>query len=328
MPRALLLNDRADGIQASLEDVEPSRLPEGDVLVSVLYSSLNYKDALAVTGKGKIIRGEYPFVPGIDLVGRVEESQSDRFDVGDLVIGTGWGLGETRWGGYSEVQRLDSSMLVPLPDGLTPWEAMVIGTAGFTAMLSVMALEEHGAAQGEILVTGASGGVGSMAVALLHKAGYSVAASTGSEDAHDYLRALGAASIVDRSELDQGPARPMDSAQWAGAVDVVGGATLATVISRLQRHASVAACGLAGGAELHTTVYPFILRGVNLLGIESNTCPNEIRQNAWQRLADLLDQEMLQTMTAATISLDEIAEYSERLLVGAVRGRLLVAVKP
>src|SRR5690606_6522538 len=250
MFKALVLDDAGGRPSAAVRTLAPGDLPEGDVTLSVLYSSLNYKDGLAVTGKGKIIRGGYPFVPGIDLVGTVEASASPAFRAGDVVIGTGWGLGENHWGGYAQRQRVRADWLVPLPEGLAPRDAMVAGTAGLTAMLAVMALEAHGAAPGggEVVVTGASGGVGSMAVALLARAGFTVVASTGRRDAHDYLRALGAAALLDRDELGRGPQRPMDSARWAGAVDTVGGATLAAVISQLQRHASVAACGLVGGA--------------------------------------------------------------------------------
>ena len=328
MPRALQLRKAESSTKASVETIQREDLPKGDVEISVLYSSLNYKDGLAVTGRGKIVRGEYPFVPGIDLAGRVEESGSDRFGRGDLVIATGWGIGEARWGGYSQVQRLDSTMLVPLPERMTPAEAMVIGTAGFTAMLSIMALEEHGSIpeKGEIVVTGASGGVGSMAVALLARKGYSVVASSGSADATEYLKKLGASRIIGREVLGAGPERPLDSARWVGAVDSVGGTTLAAILSQLQVHGSVASCGLAGGHELSTTVFPFILRGVNLLGIDSNTCPNETRVRAWQLLSELLTPDLIEEMKFAEIGLAEIPEYSDRILAGAIQGRVLVDV--
>lgn len=326
MARALVLRQSAAGTSANVEPISNADLPDGDVLISVLYSSLNYKDALAVTGRGKIVRAEYPFVPGIDLVGRVERSDSKLFQEGDLVIATGWGLGESRWGGYSTVQRVESSNLVRLPRGMEPKTAMAIGTAGLTAMLAAMALEEHGVDpdRGDVLVTGATGGVGSIAVAILAARGYRVVASTGSPDAHAYLEDLGASDILERSELDKGPDRPMQSARWAGAVDVVGGATLASIIAALARHGSVAACGLAGGADLHTTVYPFILRGVNLLGIDSNMCPTERRIRAWQRLNDTLEPATIERMTSAVISLDDVPAYSERILDGKVRGRIVV----
>ena len=325
---ALVLDQREGRLTAAVRSLEPGDLPDGDVLVAVHYSSLNYKDGLAVTGEGKIIRGAYPFVPGIDLVGTVQASESPLFAAGDVVVGTGWGLGEVHWGGYAQQQRVRAEWLVPLPDGLSPRQAMVIGTAGLTAMLSVMALEAHGTTpdRGEVVVTGASGGVGSMAVALLARLGYTVVASTGSDAAHAYLRTLGAARIIARDELGRGPQRPMDTARWAGAVDTVGGETLAAVISQLGRHASVAACGLAGGSQLDTTVFPFILRGVNLLGIDSNTCPNDVRRTAWRRLAGALPAEALDRMTAAVIPLADVPAASRRILKGDVRGRTVVRV--
>lgn len=325
MSKALFLYEDGDGVRADVEELAEDRLPDGDVLVSVLFSGINYKDALAVTGRGKIVRGDYPFVPGIDLVGRVESSGSGEFDVGDLVVGTGWGLGETHWGGYSQIQRVRSEWLVPLPEQLSPEASMIVGTAGFTAMLSVMALEDLGIhpSRGEVVVTGASGGVGSFAIALLAAAGYDVVASTGSESG-DYLRRIGAGRVIERQELGGGARRPMDSARWAGAVDTVGGKTLEAIISQLQRHGSVAACGLAGGHELNTTVFPFILRGVNVLGIDSNTCPADRRRRAWDTIASTLSNDILQTIKADVVSLGDIPSKSEELLAGGVRGRLVV----
>lgn len=323
---AFLVDTRDGDRVAEVRSIEPADLPDADTHLEILYSSLNYKDALAITGKGKIIRGDLPMVPGIDLVGRVVSSESDRFAEGDLVIGTGWQLGEVVWGGYTQEARVASDKLVALPDGLTPRQSMQIGTAGFTAMLSVRALEEHGTTPGSgaVLVTGASGGAGSMAVALLAARGFDVAASTGSEGAHDYLRDLGAARIVPRSDLDQGPGRPMEKGLWAGAIDAVGGHTLATIIAQLKRRCSVAAFGNAGGFDLNTTVFPFILRGVNLLGIDSNTCPNDRRTAAWEDLADLLDADTLDAMTARTVGLNDLVDASEAVLGGSVRGRILV----
>lgn len=329
MPRALFLDDSDDQLTAEVRELGDADLPDGEVLVAVRYSGLNYKDALAVTGKGKVIRGDYPFVPGIDLAGEVVESTSDDFAEGDGVIATGWGLGERRWGGYAERQRVPASSLVPLPDGMSFEEAMIAGTAGLTATLSVMTLEDHGLDAGdggEVVVTGASGAAGSFAVTLLAEAGFDVVASTGSEDAHDYLRALGAARIIDRHELSDGPARPMQSAKWAGAADAVGGDTLATLISEMERHASVASFGNAGGFELNTTVLPFILRGVNLLGIDSNTCPNDRRRTAWQRLADTLTAEQHEQIAGRTVSLEGVPSASEDVLAGKTRGRVLVDV--
>lgn len=329
MIEALVLDEDAHGaLTAEVRPLDEDALPEGDVLVSVLYSSLNYKDALAVTGEGKIIRGAYPFVPGIDLVGRVEGSETEAFATGDLVIQTGWGLGEQRWGGYAQTMRLRAEHLVPLPASMTPRQAMIVGTAGFTAMLAVMALEDHGMrpADGEIVVTGASGGAGSMATSILASLGYTVATSTGTEAAHGYLRDLGAARIIDRSAFDRGPSRALESARWAGAVDAVGGKTLATLIAELERHASVAAFGNAGGHELHTSVFPFILRGVNLLGIDSNTCPNDRRRTAWQRLADLLTDAHYERMLHRVIGLKEIVGAAQTMLRGNIRGRVVVDV--
>ena len=329
MSRVLLLNGRDGDVEASVCEMEESRLPEGDVLLDVLYSGLNYKDALAITGRGKIVRGAWPFVPGIDLAGKVRASDSEAYKPGDLVIGTGWGLGESHWGGYAEVQRVDAAKLLSLPEGMSLEKAMLAGTAGLTAMLAVMELEAHGveAGKGEVLVTGASGGVGSFAVGLLHEAGYRVAASTGSPDAHAWLGRLGADRILEREALAAGAARPLDSGEWAGAVDVVGGKTLEALLSRLKRHGTAVACGLAGGHALHTTVFPFILRGVRLIGVDTNTCPVPVRREAWARLARWMTDELAERLLADMIGLDDLPLYSERLLSGEIRGRLLVDVR-
>ncbi len=324
---ALLLRKNDSTVSAAVETIETDDLPEGDVLVAVRYSSLNYKDALAVTGKGQIVRAPYPFVPGIDLVGTVEESSNPEFHPGEQVICTGWGIGESHWGGYSTYQRLKGEWLVHLPENMSAKTAMVIGTAGFTAMLSVVTLQEHSVhpEMGEVVVTGASGGVGSLAVMILARKGYRVIASTGSSDAAEYLRELGAASVIDREELADGPERPMQTARWAGAVDTVGGSTLASLIASTKRHGSIASCGLAGGSELNTTVFPFILRGVNLLGIDSNTCPLHRRRAAWSRLADFVKDEDA-TRISRTIPLHEVPAASEALLANRIRGRLVVDV--
>lgn len=329
MSRVLLLNRRDGEVEASVCEVDESRLPEGDVLLDVWYSGLNYKDALAITGRGKIIRGAWPFVPGIDLAGKVRASDSEACKPGDLVIGTGWGLGEFHWGGYAEVQRVNAAKLLPLPEGMSLEKAMLAGTAGLTAMLAVMELEAHGVepGKGEVLVTGASGGVGSFAVGLLHEAGYRVAASTGSPDAHDLLGRLGADRIIEREALAAGAARPLDSGEWAGAVDVVGGKTLEALLSRLKRHGSAVACGLAGGHTLHTTVFPFILRGVRLIGVDTNTCPVPMRRQAWAQLARWMTDDLAGHLLADTIGLGDLPLYSERLLSGEIRGRLLVDVR-
>lgn len=328
-----LVLDRSDGeLVVDLQQLDLADLPDAgpdEVRVEVLYSSLNFKDALAVTGAGRIIRGGYPIVPGIDLVGRVIESKVEAFEPGDHVIGTGWQLGEVDWGGYSQQAKVDGTKLVPLPDTLTPKQAMVAGTAGFTAMLSVMALQEHAVEpdDGEVVVTGASGGAGSLGVSLLNGLDYDVVASTGSEDAHDYLRARGADRIVHRAEFEDGPERPMEAGRWAGALDAIGGATLSTLLSQLQRHGAVASFGNAAGHKLKTSVFPFILRGVSLLGIDSNTCPNDRRQRAWRRLASILSEEDFDDVTAQIIGLDEIPSVSEDVLAGDVRGRIVVDVQ-
>ncbi|WP_022834609.1 MDR family oxidoreductase [Salisaeta longa] len=326
---AFVLEATDDGYTGAVQSLTRDDLPPADTLLDVLYSSVNYKDGLAITGAGKIIRGDFPMVPGIDLVGRVIESAADRFAPGDRVIGTGWQLGEAVWGGYTQEARVASEKLVALPEGLAPHDAMVIGTAGLTAMLSVLALEDHGCtptADGEVVVTGASGGAGSIATALLAARGYRVVASTGSADAYDYLRQLGAARIIDRHDLSEGPSRPMESARWMGAVDAVGGDTLATLIAQMARHGSIAAFGNAGGASLHTTVFPFILRGVNLLGIDSNTCPNTTRATAWDQLATLLDAETLARLTNRVIGLHDLPDAARDIVHDSVRGRIVVDV--
>ena len=329
MFRALLLHKTDGDVTPRLDTITRDDLPPGDTHVRVLYSSINYKDALAVTNSAPIIRGDFPIAPGIDLVGEVVSSESEAWDAGDRVIGTGWGLGEDVWGGYTEEVRVRADQLVALPEGLSPHQAMTIGTAGFTAMLSVMALEDHGLTpeSGEVVVTGASGGAGSMAVALLAQAGYTAVASTGSEDAHAYLNTLGASRIVHRSAFSDGPKRPMESGQWAGAIDAVGSDTLATLIAQLKRHASVASFGNAAGHELHTTVLPFILRGVNLLGIDSNTCPNDRRRTAWARLDALLTDDLLERMTYQVVNLEDVPDAAQDVLSGSARGRIVVELQ-
>lgn len=324
--QALQLQKTPSGIAPTLVSLTREAVPtEGELWVRVRYSSLNYKDGLAVTNRGKIVRGAFPFVPGIDLVGEVVASESDQFHPGEWVIATGWGLGEDRWGGYSQYQSVPAETVIRLPAGMDPRTAMTIGTAGFTAQLAVMALEAQGVSpdRGEIVVTGASGGVGSMGVFLLAQQGYQPLASTGKETSHAYLRDLGAVRIIHRDELGRGAQRPLDSARWAGAVDSVGGATLAAVLSQVGRHGSVAACGLAGGASLETTVFPFILRGVNLLGIDSNTCPQPLREKAWARLASVLTKDAADAMTTL-IGLADVPAWSERIVRGQVQGRVVV----
>src|SRR5579884_1642176 len=283
--RALMLHEEGGKVVPRLETVAEERLPPGEVTVAIEYSTLNYKDGMILNGIGRLVR-QYPHVPGIDFAGTVEQSEPSEFKPGDPVLLTGWRVGEVQWGGYAEKARVKAAQLVRRPDGLGAREAMAIGTAGFTAMLAVMALERHGLAPGagEVLVTGAAGGLGSIAIAVLAKLGHQVTASTGRPATHDYLRRLGAAAIIDRGELATAPARPLQTERWAGAVDAVGSTTLATILTQLKYRASVAACGLAGGNDLPASVIPFLLRGVNLLGIDSVLCPQPQRREAWHRL--------------------------------------------
>jgi len=326
MFKALMLEERDGKVASSIQDLAEQRLPEGDVTVAVEYSTLNYKDGLVLKGLGRLVRS-YPHVPGIDFAGTVEASDHKDYKPGDKVVLTGWRVGEQHWGGYAEKARVKGDWLVPLPKGLTTRRAMAIGTAGFTAMLAVNALEQHGLTpdKGEVLVTGAAGGVGSVATAVLAKLGYSVAASTGRKETHGYLKDLGAATIVDRSELAEPPSRPLDKERWAGCVDSVGAATLAHVLTQMAYRASVAAVGLAGGNELNTTVIPFLLRGVNLLGIDSVMCPMEQRRAAWQRLAKDLPLDKLDAMVNE-VELDDLPGLAEQILKGQVRGRTVVAI--
>jgi acrylyl-CoA reductase (NADPH) len=309
---------------ASLQKLTEDKLPDGDVTVAVQWSSLNYKDGLAVTGKGKIIRN-YPMVCGIDLAGTVEASDSSSWQVGDEVVVTGWGLSETAPGGFTQRQRLQSQWLVRRPDGLSLQQTMAVGTAGLTAMLCVIALEKAGVApggDGEVLVTGAGGGVGSVAVAVLAKLGYRVAASTGRTETHDFLRSLGATSIVDRDELATA-GKPFDKERWAGAVDTVGSQTLATVLAQTRYGGAVAACGLVGGTDLPTTVLPFILRGVSLLGVDSVMCPTPRRVEAWQRLARDLPTGLLDELTTVE-PMTRVPQLAEDILAGRTRGRVVI----
>lgn len=322
--KALVLNQEDNKTVASIQDLTIDDLPEGDVLVAVEYSSLNYKDGLAVTGKGKIVR-QFPMVPGVDLAGTVLESESPDYQPGDKVVLTGWGVGERYWGGYTQKARLKSKWLVPLPQGLDTQKAMAIGTAGFTAMLCVMTLEETGIKPGQekpVVVTGASGGVGSVAVALLAKLGYQVAAVTGRPEGADYLRGLGASQIVDRAEMAQKP-RPLETQRWSAAVDTVGSTILARVLAEMDYGGAVAACGLAGGADLPTTVMPFILRAVRLLGVDSVMCPIAKRKQAWERLVRDLPEKALESI-AHVASLEEVPQLAEDIVAGKTRGRVVV----
>ncbi len=324
--RAVLVDRRDGAMDCRVTSLPVDDLPEGDTLVRIAWSSLNYKDALAITGAGKILRS-FPFVPGIDFAGHVVETGNGGHSPGDPVILTGWGVGERHWGGLAELARVRGEWLVPLPDGLTLRHAMTVGTAGLTAMLCVMALEEQGVTpqSGEVVVTGAAGGVGSIAMALLARSGYPVVAVTGRPELVGFLRELGAASVVDRSEILEVGKGPLGSQRWAGAVDVVGGEMLAALLKTVRYGGSVAACGLAGGAELHTTVFPFILRGVRLIGVDSVYCPRERRIEAWNRIARTLDAELLERLTTE-IPLEQVCEVAPRFLKGQVRGRLVVRI--
>ncbi|MGI9586352.1 MAG: MDR family oxidoreductase [Acidimicrobiia bacterium] len=323
--RAVMIEKDDEGQRVEISQVEESELPEGDVTVRTEYSTLNYKDSLALTGSSPIVRS-FPMIPGIDLAGTVEGSEHANYSEGDAVLLNGWGIGESHWGGFAEKARVDGDWLVPLPEAFSSRQAMVIGTAGYTAMLSVMALEDHGVSPdtGEVLVTGAAGGVGSVAVSVLGGLGYSVVASTGRSEEADYLRTLGAAEIIDRGELSE-PGRALAKERWAGAIDVAGSHTLANVCAGTKRGGTVAACGLAQGMDLPSTVAPFILRGVTLAGIDSVYCPTPRRVEAWRRLAVDLDVDHIELM-AREISLEETIPTAVEQLDGSIRGRIVVDV--
>lgn len=323
--RALIVNKDEDGYRASVEAWSTGQLMEGDVLVRVAHSTVNYKDGLAVTGKGPIIR-QFPMIPGIDLAGTVEASDNPDVAVGSKVILNGFGVGERHHGGFAQYARLKAEWLVPLPDSLTTQQAMAIGTAGYTAMLCIMALEHNGVTpdKGPVLVTGANGGVGSVAVAILSHLGYQVIASTGRVQEADYLKSLGASDILDRKELSE-PGRPLGKERWAAAVDSVGSHTLANVLAQTSYGGAVAACGLAQGMDLPASVAPFILRGVTLAGIDSVMAPRQKRLVAWERLARELDLSKLDAISNL-ISLEDVPEAAASILAGKVRGRLLVDV--
>ncbi|MFZ5672261.1 MAG: MDR family oxidoreductase [Pseudomonadota bacterium] len=326
--RALVVDRTADGVVTSgIRELEEERLPAGDVVIDIDYSTLNYKDGLCLTGGGGLVRN-YPHVPGVDFAGTVANSADARYRPGDKVVLTGWRVGEVWWGGYAEKAKVKADWLVPLPEGLTTRDAMGIGTAGLTAMLAIMALEEHGLApdRGPVLVTGASGGVGSIATALLAARGFDVAAVTGRPESAAYLKELGASRIVPRAELAEVSKRPLESEIWAGAIDSVGGAMLARLLGQMKYGASVAAVGLAGGAQLPATVIPFLLRGVNLLGIDSVMQPFARREAAWRRIATDLPRDKLAAMTRF-VPLEDLAELGPAILKGEVRGRVVVAVR-
>ena len=321
---ALLIERSGDANVASIRQLTESDLPDREVLVDVRYSSLNYKDGLAVSGKG--IARRLPMVAGIDLAGRVLDGGDSGFGEGEWVLVNGWGLSELHWGGYSQRQRLHPDWLTRVPEGLTPFDCMAIGTAGYTAMLCVMALEAHRLApgDGEVLVTGAAGGVGSIAVTLLAQLGHTVVASTGRREAHPYLESLGASAFIDRSELSA-PGKPFQRERWAGAIDCVGGTTLANVLAQMRYGAAVAACGLAGGSDLPASVLPFILRGVRLLGVDSVMAPWETREIAWKRLASDIDTGKLGRI-ARLEPMSKVLELAPQIVDGRIRGRIVVDV--
>lgn len=324
--RALVVRKEGDEKPvAGVEEISVDDLPEGDVLVDVEYSTVNYKDGLCIGPGGGLVRN-YPHVPGIDFAGAVAASDDARYKPGDKVVLTGWRVGENRWGGYAEQARVKADWLVPLPDGLGTDQAMAVGTAGFTAMLAVMALEDHGIKDGPVLVTGASGGVGSVATAILANLGHEVAAVTGRPEHADYLRALGATQIVAREDINETTKRPLEAETWGGCVDAVGGEMLARVLGQMTYGASVAAVGLAGGAALPATVIPFLLRGVNLLGIDSVMQPYENRLRAWDRIGkDLPMAKVTEMVQPAT--LEELPSIGKSILKGGVRGRVVVDVR-
>lgn len=326
---ALVLHEAAEKPEIRFERLSDEALPPGDVTVRVTHSTLNYKDGMILNGLGRLVR-HYPHVPGVDFAGLVEASEHPDYRPGEAVILTGWRVGEARWGGYAERARVKGEWLVHTPAGLDPARAMAIGTAGLTAMLAVMALERHGLtneAEAPVLVTGAAGGLGGVAVMLLARLGYRVAALTGRPETEDYLRRLGAAEIVPRAELAEPSKRPLESERWAGAVDAVGGTVLARLLGQLRYRASVAACGNAGGVELPANVLPFLLRGVSLLGIDSVLAPLPERREAWRRLALTLPLDSLDAMTTK-VGLRDLPALGRRILAGEVQGRVLVEIAP
>ena len=326
MFKGILINKDEKGYHAGLQDIDESILPEGDITVKVLYSTLNYKDGLAITGKAPVVRS-FPMIPGIDLVGIVEQSQSSQFHIGDMVIQNGFGVGETHCGGLAQKARLKSDWLIPLPAAFTAKQSMIIGTAGYTAMLCVIALEKNGVTpdKGEILVTGANGGVGSFAISILAKLGYSVVASTGRMEEASYLQSLGASDVIHRDSLSS-PGKPLVKERWAGAVDSVGSHTLVNVCASTKYGGTVAACGLAQGMDFPASVAPFILRGLTLAGIDSVMRPIADRKEAWQRLSEILEPSVFDNI-AKEIKLDAVVETASELLAGKVRGRVVVDVQ-
>lgn len=326
MFKALVLEEAGGAIAPAIRELDDSALPVGNVIVAVQYSTVNYKDGLVINGGGGLVK-RWPHVPGIDFAGTVLKSEHPAYRPGDKVVLTGWRVGEVSWGGLAQKAAVNGDYLVPLPPGLTTRQAMAIGTAGFTAMLAVLALESHGLTResGEVLVTGAAGGVGSVAVAILAKRGYQVVASTGRAETHEYLKSLGAATVIDRAPFAEPAKRPLENERWAGCIDSVGGNTLARVLAQMKYGCSVAAVGLAGGSKLEHTVIPFLLRGVNLLGIDSVMCPKPRRLEAWGRLCTDLPMEHLEAMTQSARLVD-VPRLAGEILKGRVRGRTVVDV--
>jgi len=326
--KAFVVNKTNDNFTAGIQDLTQTDLPDGEVLVRVAYSSVNYKDGLASIPDGKIVRN-YPFVPGVDLSGTVVESSDSRYKVGDEIIATSYGLGVSHYGGFSEYARVKAEWIVPLPAGLTLKEAMAFGTAGFTAALSVHQLQKNGLTPGNgpVLITGATGGVGSIAIGILKKLGYTLAASTGKAEEHAYLKSLGVSEIVGRDETSAESTRPMEKERWAGAVDAVGGATLAYLLRSTKYGGSVAACGNTGGVNVSTTVFPFILRSVSLLGIDSVNCPMELRRTLWQQLATEYKPDALLESIGKEATLAELPLVLAAILKGGIRGRTIVRVQ-
>ena len=326
MFKAMVVDKAGGSVSAAVQELDEANLPPGNVTVAVEYSTVNYKDGLVATGAGGLVK-QYPHVPGIDFAGSVIKSDDPRYKTGDKVILTGWRVGEVRWGGLAQKAVVDGDWLVSLPPELSTRQAMAIGTAGLTAMLAVIALEEQGVMpkSGEVLVTGAAGGVGSVATAILAKRGYQVVASSGRPETHDYLKELGAATVIDRSGFADSAKRPLEGERWAACVDSVGGNTLARVLAQTKYGGSVAAVGLAGGSKLEHTVIPFLLRGVNLLGIDSVMCPTPRRIEAWNRCQSDLPHDRLESMTVGAC-LDEVPRLAAEILKGRVRGRVVIDV--
>ncbi|MFB1081871.1 acryloyl-CoA reductase [Jeotgalibacillus sp. JSM ZJ347] len=326
--KAVMVDLQNDQIETKVADVTEDQLPKGEVLIKVAYSSVNFKDGLAGLKDGKIVQS-YPFIPGIDLSGTVKSSEDSRFKKGDQVIATSYDIGVTHFGGYSEYARIPADWVVPLPEGLTLREAMIFGTAGFTAGLSVHRLEKEDVTpgSGDVLVTGATGGVGSMAVAMLASRGYQVTGSTGKSSEHDYLKSLGAANVISRDEVyDGGKIRPLDKGIWAGAVDPVGGDSLASVLSKMKQNGAVAVSGLTGGTKVPATVHPFILRGVSLLGVDSAYCAMPLREKVWKRLGSDLKPDMLEDMVDREVELQDVPQAMADIVESKIRGRVLVKV--